>query len=156
MTAIAWMARSQRAIARTDHQIQHLGEQPTDDSILEGWLALDFGRQFPYHSDLNDALTQLKAQFPSLEANEQEGQFWWIQYQADWLSQFHEQILKPQNMSFGWNLPPLERQKLREYYKTDQFLVDCLNSECSIAPAVRLGIETKLFSNHVHYQVTPI
>ncbi len=135
------------AIARTYQQLQQLGENPTYDRILDAWFALDFGRQFPLNNDLNHALAQLKAQFPSLDATELEWQSWWTQHRLDWLRQFREQVLELQNMSFGWDLPPLERQQLWEYYRTNQFLVDCLSSECSIAPVVRLEIESKLFSD---------
>lgn len=135
------------AIARTYRQIQQLGDTPTYDQLLELWLALDFGHQFPRSVHLNQALVKLKAQFPSLEADELEWRSWWPQHQTTWLQQFHEQILKPQNMDFGWNSSSLHQQQLWEYYKTNQFLVTCLSSECRVEPAVRSHIATTLLSD---------
>ena len=134
------------AIARTYQQIQQIGEHPTPEQVLDLWFALDFGHRFPHEAPLNHALAQLKSQLPSLEATEVEWQLWWQCHRANWLKQFHEQILQPQNMEFGWDLNPLQQQKIWEYYRTNQFLVACLNSECSVDNAVRSNIETTLLS----------
>lgn len=135
------------AIVRTYRQIQQLGEQPAYDRLLDVWFALDFGRQFPAHSHLHHALAQLKARFPELEAPELEWQSWWQQHKATWLNQFYEEILKPQDLAFGWSLSQLEQQTLWEYYKANQFLVDCLNSECSVDRVTRSSIEATLLSD---------
>lgn len=137
------------AIARTYHRLQQMGEQPTYEQILDLWFALDFGRQVPREAHLNQALVELKAQFPNLEMNELEWQTWWKTYKTSWLNQFHERILKPQRMDFCWDLSPFQQQILWEYYKTNQFLVACLNSECFVDHAVRSHIETTLLSEDV-------
>jgi len=137
------------AIARTHQRLQQMGEQPTYEQILDLWFVLDFGRQFPRETRLNQALIELKAQFPSLERNELEWQTWWKTHKTGWLKQFHERVLKPQKMDFCWHLSPLQQQILWEYYRTNQFLVACLNSECSVDEAVRSHIESTLLSEEV-------
>ena len=134
------------AIARTYRQLLQLGEQATYQQSLNLWFALDFGRQFPHETRLNQALVELKAQFPSLEKDELAWQSWWKTHRTDWLQQFHERILQPQAMTFGWDLSLLQQQTLWAYYRTNQFLVDCLNSECSVDRTVRADIEATLLA----------
>lgn len=135
------------AIARTAQKVQQMGERPTYEQILDLWFALDFGRQFPQQEDLNRALVQLKASFPSLKTSELEWLSWWSHHRASWLRQFQEQILKPRNMDIGWDWNLLQQQTLREYYKANQFLVDCLRSECCVDRDVLARIEATLLSH---------
>lgn len=132
------------AIARTYQRLQQMGEQPDYEQILELWFSLAFGRQFPDNVPLNQALEQLQTQLPSLEANEPAWQEWWKAHRADWLSQFRDQVMRPQNMDFGWDSTPLQQQKLWEYYKASQFLVDCLNSDCHLEQSTRSQLEMTL------------
>ena len=134
------------AIARIYRQLQQMGAEPNDDQILALWFALDFGRQFPHETRLNQALVELKAQFPSLEVNALAWQSWWREHRTDWLKQFHDRILEPQNMSIGWFLSALQQQTLWAYYQTNEFLVACLGSECSIDRTTRETIEATLLS----------
>jgi len=135
------------AIIRTYWQAQQITDYPIYDRLLDLWSGLDFGRQFPSEIGLNQALERLKNEFPNLESDELEWQAWWQQNREIWLKQFHEDILKPQNLDFVRSLSLLEKQKLWEYYKVNQFLVTCLNSEHLIAPCVRSDIENMLMSD---------
>jgi predicted NACHT family NTPase len=134
------------AIARTYQKIQQFPEQPSSNQILDLWFALDFGRQFPRAIELNCALEQLKARLPGLDDDEQTWLLWWQQNKLDWLNQFQEQILKPQNMGFGWNWGLLQQQRLWEYYRVNQFLIHCLSSECSVDPTFRAHFEASLLA----------
>ncbi|WP_088889482.1 NACHT domain-containing protein [Leptolyngbya ohadii] len=134
------------AIARTYHQIQQMGAQPTYEQILNLWFALDFGRQFPQQAPLHAALEQLKAEFPSLGTDAVEWLLWWQNNRKEWIDQFEAQILRPHHLNFGWGLSPLEKKLLWEYYQSNRFLVNCLNSECSVDSVVRSQIEAALLS----------
>jgi predicted NACHT family NTPase len=134
------------AIARTYRKIQQFPEQLSSHQILDLWFALDFGRQFPQAIELNRALEQLKARLPSLDDDEQTWLLWWQQNKLDWLNQFQEQILKPQNMNFGWDWSLLQQQRLWEYYRVNQFLIHCLSSECSVDPTFRAHFEATLLA----------
>jgi len=134
-------------IARTYQQIQQMGEDPTIDQIIDLWFALDFGRQFPHEANLHHALEKLKMLFPSLEASELEWQLWWKQHRMNWIQQFRQEVIKPEKMEFGWDLSLLQQQNLWGYYKANQFLVACLNSECSVDHSTRSSIETTLLSS---------
>ncbi|MGI0488903.1 NACHT domain-containing protein [Pantanalinema rosaneae CENA516] len=132
------------AIARTYQHLQQMGEQPDYEQILELCFSLAFGRQFPNNVPLNHALEQLQTQLPSLEANELAWQEWWKAHRTDWLRQFRDQVMRPQNMDFGWDRTPLQQQELWEYYKATQFLVDCLNSDCHLEQSTRSQLEMTL------------
>jgi len=134
-------------IVRTYWQAQQIKDHLIYDQLFDLWFGLDFGRQFPFETDLNHALEELKAQFPNLESDELEWQAWWQQNRETWLKQFHEDVLKPQNLDFVLRLNLLEKQKLWEYYKVNQFLVTCLNSEHLVESHVRSDIENMLMSD---------
>lgn len=132
------------AIARTYQQLQQMGEQPEYEQILELWFSLGFGRQFPDNARLNHTLEQLQMQLPSLDVNELAWQEWWKAHRTDWLRQFRAQVMRPQNMDFGWDMSRLQQQELWEYYKATQFLVDCLNSDCHLEQSTRSQLEVTL------------
>jgi len=135
------------AIARTYQQIQQLGDQPAYKQIFDLWFGLDFGCRFPQESQLNRALLQLKAEFPNLQADQGEWVSWWKTHRQGWQQQFREKVLEPYNLTLGWDWNPLQQQQVWEYYKANQFLVDCLHSECSIQASLRSHLETTLLSN---------
>lgn len=63
-----------------------------------------------------------------------------------WLevSDLQKSIVSQRNLGHDWDLSPQQEQVLRQYYGANQFLVDCLNSDCSATPVVRKAIVSRL------------
>jgi hypothetical protein len=48
------------------------------------------------------------------------------------------------NIHHPWQFTPEQQQVLQRYYDANQFLIDCLNSNCEVTAAIRQEIEATL------------
>ena len=54
-------------------------------------------------------------------------------------------MIKYRNLGHDWQLNNKQKELLKKYYRANQFLVDCLNSDCYVSREVRQEIEETLF-----------
>ena len=53
-------------------------------------------------------------------------------------------MMAHRNIGHEWQFSDAQKKQLRQYYATNQFLVDCLNSNCYVRRSVREEIEATL------------
>jgi predicted NACHT family NTPase len=60
------------------------------------------------------------------------------------MKQLQEVAIEHRNIGHDWQFTDEQQQQLNQYYEANQFLVDCLNSECYVSRSLREGIEATL------------
>jgi predicted NACHT family NTPase len=53
-------------------------------------------------------------------------------------------MIQHRNIGHDWQFSDKQIQVLKQYYNANKLLVDCLNSDCNVAPEVRSHIEDTL------------
>lgn len=69
---------------------------------------------------------------------------WWKSYDNNWIFKYKKVIREYRNICHDWNFTTSQKDKLKQYYNANNFLVDCLKGECSVSPQVRQEIEETL------------
>lgn len=90
------------------------------------------------------SLQQLKDQLPAPSQSQKQLQTWWQQYYPVWVEQIRGEITRYRNIHHPWQFTPEQQQALQRYYDANQLLIDCLNSNCEVTPAIRQEIEATL------------
>jgi predicted NACHT family NTPase len=93
---------------------------------------------------LYKSLQQLRDQFPNPNQNRERFQIWWQAHSSAWVEQLKTTIINYRNINHDWQFSQQQQQVLQRYYDANQLLLDCLNSNCEVTPAVREEIETTL------------
>lgn len=93
--------------------------------------------------ELRQALQQLKEQPPNQNSDQETSKQWWQTNSQAWREQLRAVMIKHRNIAHNWQFSKEQREVLRQYYYTNQLLVDCLNSS-HISPEVRTEIEETL------------
>jgi predicted NACHT family NTPase len=93
--------------------------------------------------EFKQALQQLKTQLPYPYDEERFKQWWQANGQA-WTKQLKSEMIKQRNIGHDWQFSDQQKELLKQYYKANKLLVDCLNSASSMTPAVRSHIEETL------------
>ncbi len=93
--------------------------------------------------EFRQALEQLKNQLPTSHQTPVSAQFWWRKHCRSWTEELKLVIAKHRNHS-SWQFSDGQQQILQSYYDANQLLMDCLNTNCEITPAVRQNIEVTL------------
>jgi predicted NACHT family NTPase len=91
------------------------------------------------------ALQQLQTQLPSPHQTQERRQAWWQANYTAWVTQLKAAIAHYRNIHHPWQFTPEQSQTLRHYYRANQLLMDCLNSNCEVTAAIRQEIESTLF-----------
>jgi hypothetical protein len=125
-------------------------------------LALDFELSFTLDFELDftfdfalaldpkfkEQLQQLRDVLPdSSEENFPNFQAWWKSNGEEWTNNLRQLAIKYRNIGHDWQFTEEQSQKLVQYYKANQLLIDCLNSECRISRSVREEIEDSVFND---------
>ena len=95
------------------------------------------------NAQLIQKLDQLSKQLPNFE-NWEEWKDWWYLQKKDWVSMLRAIMMEHRNIGHDWKLNESQEAKLNQYYKANQFLVQCLNSDCYVTKATRQAIEETL------------
>jgi predicted NACHT family NTPase len=81
----------------------------------------------------------------SSEENIPNFQAWWKSNGEEWANNLRQLGIKYRNIGHDWKFTEEQSQKLLQYHKVNQLLIDCLKSECRISRSVREEIEETLF-----------
>jgi predicted NACHT family NTPase len=110
------------------------------DCAIDFALALDSDRA----RELRRSLQQLKAELPNPDKGLQRFKTWWQAQGQTWTELLSAAIVEHNNASYDWQFSNQQKHLLRQYYDANKLLVDCLNSDCEVTPAVRSHIEDTL------------
>ncbi len=106
-------------------------------------LALDLDH-LTKSEPIGDALRQLKHQLPDSNEDRESLKQWWQANGQAWASQLRTLMMEHRNIGHEWHLGEALQQQLEQYANANKLLVDCLNSNCQVTPAVRQEIEETL------------
>ncbi|MBM0743439.1 NACHT domain-containing NTPase [Phormidium sp. CLA17] len=93
---------------------------------------------------LYKSLQQSRDQLPSASQNRERLPDWWQKHYSAWIKQLRDTITNYRNINHSWQFSPDQQQVLQRYYDANQLLIDCLNSNCEVTPAIRQEIEATL------------
>ena len=95
--------------------------------------------------ELLESLQTLKAQLPNLEQGSKDYNRWWQQKGQAWIDRLIDAIAIHRQAGHDWQFSQEQMRSLQQYYYANKLLVNCLNSDCNVTPAVRAKIEAMLF-----------
>jgi predicted NACHT family NTPase len=85
---------------------------------------------------LKKALKQLKNQLSDADREAERLKEWWQANGQAWTEQVRAVMIKHRNIGHDWQFSVQQKEVLREYYDANLLLVECLNSDCDVTPAV--------------------
>jgi predicted NACHT family NTPase len=94
-------------------------------------------------SELKLKIQGLRAELPSRN-NQKAFKQWWSVKGKDWAERLRMVMIEHRNIGHDWQFSEAQKEKLRQYYEANQFLVDCLSSDCYVTKATRQYIEDTL------------
>ena len=94
---------------------------------------------------LEQALQELKAQFPADQDDWDLCLQWWRTNGLAWAAQLRTVMINYRNIGHDWQFSQAQEIQLDQYCNANVLLVDCLNPAFSISPSVREEIEASLF-----------
>jgi predicted NACHT family NTPase len=157
------------ALARTPHIASHFALATTldqgifldaalDDLLLE--CALESSPDFAHahacadalnnilgivlDAGLHKSLEQLSHQLPDFDRHQERIQQWWRVHYSTWSQQLKTTIANFRDIHHHWQFSQQQQEVLQRYYDANQLLLDCLNSNCEVTPAIRQEIEASL------------
>jgi hypothetical protein len=100
-----------------------------------------------FDSALMQELQQLKYDLPELPDPKQElerFQSIWADVCPIWTKQLRRIMIKYRNIGYDWQFNEEQIELLRQYYDANEFLLECLDSDCYVSRDVRQEIEETL------------
>ena len=94
--------------------------------------------------ELRQALQELKTQLHDPDSGEKIFKLWWHIQSRALIRQLRTLMIEPRNIGHDWQFRNEQKELLKQYYDANKLLVDCLNSDCNVTPAVRSHIEDTL------------
>ncbi|WP_293351716.1 MULTISPECIES: NACHT domain-containing NTPase [unclassified Microcoleus] len=91
-----------------------------------------------------EALIKSLPDFPDPEENKQQFQEIWENVQSTWTEQLRKIMIKYRRLGCDWQFSKQQIEMLKEYYEANNFLLDCLDSDCYVSRSVREEIEENL------------
>jgi hypothetical protein len=102
---------------------------------------------FELHPDLKEELQQLKnnlPEFPDPEREKEKFQELWADVRPILTKQLIAIMIKYCNIGYDWQFNEEQIELLRHYYDANEFLLECLDSDCYVSREVRQEIEETL------------
>ncbi|PSF34248.1 histidine kinase [Aphanothece hegewaldii CCALA 016] len=112
--------------------------------ILSFYFSLDIETKFTLESTFQQALHHLKKELPELEISQEHLQIWWKNQGREWVEKFRQLLIQHRQIGYDLNLSTTQQELWQQYYRMNQFLVECLQSDCQITKQVRETIEDGL------------
>jgi predicted NACHT family NTPase len=140
-------------LARAFSLVQSLTQNPEIKQILALSFALNLEgvllREPEFESKqkrspLLKSFQQLKKQLPDLSKGREYSLQWWQTHGHAWQSQFRSMLIECRQIGHDWHLTRSQQEGLKQYYRANQLLVDCLNCDCRYSSVVRAHIEATL------------
>ncbi len=94
--------------------------------------------------EISKIIQQLQAEMPDPDGNKEIFDSWWNSNDKVWIEQLKKLNIPDFNFSRDDLLKPPLKDSLKQYYKLNQYLFNCLKNDVNISPEVRLEIENTL------------
>ena len=113
-------------------------------------IALDIEsifENFKFNPDLQAELQQLKDNIPDLPDPEQEKEKFqevWEDFRPIFTKRLTKIMIKYRNIRYDWQFSETQIELLKEYHEANEFLLECLDSDCYVSREVRQEIEETL------------
>jgi predicted NACHT family NTPase len=114
------------------------------EQILELGFALDLEQRFSMNEGLKQALQHLKKGLPNPGEGINSLQNWWRTKGQNWCDRLKNLIVEHRHLSLDWQFNLQQQNLLQDYYAANQFLLECLNSQCQLSPVRRAAIVGRL------------
>jgi len=119
-----------------DHALTHdLDYACVRDFVLDH--ACTLSRILALNPELEYSLQQLKSQLSNSYKDKDKFNDWWQANSRTWSEQLRTVMIKYRNIGYDWQFSKKQKELLKQYYDTNKFLVECLNSGCEVSPEVR-------------------
>ncbi|MBO1071031.1 MAG: hypothetical protein HEQ13_17455 [Dolichospermum sp. DEX189] len=107
-------------------------------------LCLDYDLSRTLDPKLNDSLQQLKEQIPDRDEDIKGYMNWWKTNSQAWNEELRNIMIKYRNIGHDWQFSEEQKELLQKYHDANNFLLECLNSDCYVSRDVRQYIEDTL------------
>jgi predicted NACHT family NTPase len=107
----------------------------------------DILKYFKLIPALKDELQQLKYNLPELpdpDRDPEKFQEVWADVRPSWTEQLRSIMIKYCNIGYDWQFSEEQIEFLMQYYDANEFLLECLDSDCYVSREVRQEIEETL------------
>lgn len=111
---------------------------------IDGEYALGIAIEITLDLKLKEELHQLKAQLPDPKGDKENFRQWWQVNGQAWTKQLRAVMIKHRNIGNDWQFSETQIELLRQYHEANEFLLECLDSDCYISREVRQEIEDTL------------
>lgn len=105
---------------------------------------IDFVINSHCKDELKQKLQQLKNQLPDPTEPLDVFDYSWFLEEANWTEQLKAIMVEHRNIGQSWQFNRSQKGLLREYYRANKFLIECVNSDCYVSRNVRKYIEDTL------------
>ena len=96
---------------------------------------------------MKEELQQLKdnlPEFPDPNQEKEKFQEVWAKVRPTWVEKLRAFMIKYCNIGYDWQFNEEQIELLRQYYDTNEFLLECMDSDCYVSREVRQEIEETL------------
>lgn len=107
-------------------------------------LVSDLNRDFTFDPELQQSIEVLNNQFPDPKDNWDTFREWWGINGQEWVAQMQSVMIQYCNIGHDWQFHLKQIRKLGRYFRANQLLMDCLNSDCYVSRSLREEIEETL------------
>ncbi|NMF60620.1 NACHT C-terminal helical domain 2-containing protein [Pseudanabaena yagii] len=117
--------------------------QTAFDHILKYTKTIKGDREYQCLQDLRDLMPDPNQNLDSFNS-------WWLTNAQEWTEKLRLLIIQYYNIGHEWKFTEEQEQKLNNYYKANQLLVECMKSDCNVSREVRQKIENTLLLPLLH------
>lgn len=93
---------------------------------------------------LGESLQDLKNHLPNSAQGEESLKVWWRDHGKAWTEELRTIMIQYRDIGHCWKFDDQQWQILQQFYQANYCLIDCLNSECPVTPAVHRHIQEAL------------
>ncbi|WP_013324625.1 NACHT domain-containing protein [Gloeothece verrucosa] len=132
------------SLARAFTDSINLVNQPDRKKFINLSLSLDLESKFALEPNFKQSLKQLKELLPDPEQGKENIQMWWQTEGKNWVQQFRQILFKYRQIGYDWQLSAEQKEAAQQYYRANEFLIECLNSDCQVSSTLRKNIEENI------------
>lgn len=108
-------------------------------------LALDLDQLLAENPTLQEGIQYLRKKIPDKSQTKESLQEWWQMEGEDWSKHLISLVREERNICHNWQLTSKQKNLMEKYCHGNELLLDCLNSNCQLAPQIKEKIEKNLF-----------
>ena len=121
-----------------------LVKNPDIKQILNFSFALEFESNLILSPDMKQALDSLKQELPNPAKGKEHLLTWWSTNGEDWVNKFRKAIERYRYYGIEWKFNSDQQELLHKYYKSSQFLLQCLDNNFNLTFTIQKTIKDTL------------